>query len=167
MRCPNCGCEIADDSVYCLYCATPVESPKRKEEKAAAKQERNMFVTIWLWLMIIFNLYNGINGASMLIRETGWGYAMRLIFIITGILDLVMVFGAARLLAWKKDGFWIIVAAMTGQCVATIVIGVIYHMPDISPCIPALAAFVATAILCAALYIPGDGEGKSCWKQLK
>ena len=39
MRCSNCGAEIADESDYCIYCASPVQKAPKAEEAAAPAEE--------------------------------------------------------------------------------------------------------------------------------
>ena len=38
MKCPNCGKEIANDSVFCEYCGTPIKNAK--------KSKKNLWITL-------------------------------------------------------------------------------------------------------------------------
>ena len=161
MRCFNCGSEIADDSVFCEYCGTPIVKP----ETPSNERKRHYFITFWLICMIVFNIYNGIEGTIIIPFKSKWNIGMTLIFFVTSLLDLLVAYGAFRLFKWKKIGFWLILSAMCIGLLSSICIAVVYALEFFVALIPSVALMIATAVLYGSLFLKRNG--KTCWSQLE
>ena len=124
MKCPKCGNEIANDSLFCEYCGEKIQEKKR-----------HGFVTFWLWLMLLGNVASGVfnitqNNYAIWIYASEakvqeffyfnhsigdyYYYAM----IAIGCFALINAIGTIMLLKWKKNGFWLFVTiAVVNLCV--------------------------------------------------
>lgn len=94
-KCANCGKEFPFYEKVCPYC---------NSEHVAVQHERHIFITIWLWfncIIYILQLLPSIVNIAM-----GGNALIHTIFMATTIANIV---GIARLLRWKKSGFYIIV----------------------------------------------------------
>ena len=165
MKCPNCGAEIANDSLFCEFCGKPV------------KLQRNGFVTFWLWLIILANACATFAYFAEAI-STRSDNNMILMYA-SAIFSVICILGATLLLKWKKWGFWLIVTAAAAYIFAiiyfcnemahTIAYSTAYSTYYEYPTIPQELLIFSTAlsllILFAILHIKKDG--KSCWSQLK
>lgn len=173
MKCPNCGNEIANDSVYCEYCGTKVETQKTQRINVAQPQaeykrpnrfeqsgqegqvnsatvgsekQRHGFVTFWLWFMIVVN-------AVMTIVMIANSYGMT--SIVAALLMAVNVVSAALLLNWKRIGFWLFCVTAVGSLIINI---------SMESYQGVFGAILGVAILYGILNIKKDGV--SCWSQL-
>ena len=165
MKCPNCGKEIANDSLFCEYCGKPV------------KQQRHGFVTFWLWLMIIANVCATFAYFSEATSSRGDNNTI--LMYTSAVCSVICVLGATLLLKWKKWGFWLIVVNAAAHVFATIYLcnemahSYIYYSSNYRyheyPTVPQEMLIFSTAfsllILFAILHIKKDG--KSCWSLLK
>ena len=169
MRCSNCGAEIADNSDYCIYCASPVQkAPKAEEVPAGAeKPERNGFITFWLWFIIVVQVLNIVACCAGLFSDSFRGYRVddlaRVMFVGGLIVSIVNLLGATQLLNWKKSGFWLIL----GMAALRAVLGAM-TMADGSASgmmISLIGPFFGVGILWAVLQISKNGH--TCWSLLR
>lgn len=153
MKCPQCGNEIAEDSIFCASCGAKIEQPSapqiQKESPAPAggKNQRHWFVTFWLWLMIVVNVImcfvNLANAGST-------------VSYVASALMAVNIVGAIMLLNGKKLGFWIFVAMAVISCILNVALESVTG---------AFGAVIGVAILFGILQITKDGV--PYWSQLE
>ena len=169
MKCPNCGAEIADNSDYCVYCASPVQKAPKAEETAAGaeKPERNGFVTFWLWFIIVVQVLNIVACCAGIFGDHFRGYRVddmaRVMLVGELIVSIVNLLGATQLLNWKKSGFWMIL----GMTVLRAVLGAMTMAPDGASgmLIALIGPFIGVGILWAVLQI--SKNGRTCWSMLR
>lgn len=153
-------------------------------------KERHGFVTFWLWLCIIACTISapvsmirmekikigtcndlsmlGINHDVVSSVESGFCY----LYIVMALEALFMIVGYAKLLKWKKSGFWFLVGT---RVLSTIICTALYLYINktiiVLTNVPLMVktsvvgAVFGLGILFAILQIRKNGV--SCWKQLE
>lgn len=154
----SCKAELDDYMERCPECGRLQKQFKMSTEKiesnSVVEQERNGFITFWLWIIIIGNLFMAIIS---FFPKAMWGSNYPddyVIFsVISGLFPIVNIFGAFMLLAWKKIGFTII--ALSAICSGLFTFFTIRTAP---------VGFVGLIILWLILRIKKNGI--SCWECL-
>lgn len=151
MKCPKCGKEIANDSVFCEYCGTQLEQTAPQQEPVAnninVEMQRHGFITFWLWFMAIVNPISAIANFYLIEGIIGT---------ISGLLAIVNCVAAILLLNGKKMGFWLFTMTAAASCT----IGLMYEVYGQS-----IGAILAIAILYGILQLKKNGQ--SYWSQLR
>ncbi|MDR3477955.1 MAG: hypothetical protein P4M14_07985 [Gammaproteobacteria bacterium] len=121
---------------------------------------RHLFLSIWLWLVIIANAFVAslylfaAHSPAVLARMPGvpsW------FFLVTGAIGIVNVICAIALLRWKKWGFWGILITAIVVCGLNITVAK-------QPLLPTLvSSFVGVLILYWALHM---GDERKAWPRL-
>jgi hypothetical protein len=129
-------------------------------QERVVNPSRHIFLSIWLWLIIIANAFVAaayFSGASVLSAKMPtipmW------FFVLIGVLAVVNIISAIALLKWRKWGFWALVATAIISCLLNVVIG---SQAVVSALI---SSFLGVAILYWALNM-GDPE-KKAWPRLR
>ena len=117
-RCPTCGR---------LQKQFNMPAKEKRTTESLVVQERNGFITFWLWTIIIGNLLMAIIS---FFPKTMWGKGFPddyvIWSIISGLFSIVNIAGAFMLFAWKRNGFYIVaLSAICGGLIAYFAIGAI------------------------------------------
>ena len=161
MKCPNCGKEIASDSIFCEYCGAKVNNNIPNESASTEPLRRNGFVTFWLWFIIVVNAIVTIYNIYQVSQVYYWYYGIYSFLLILPIFfNIANICGAWALLKWKKFGFWIILAVALINLILTLSFSGGYI-----PIYPLLGSILGPFILILVLQITKDG--RSCWSLLK
>lgn len=139
-----------------------MENEMTQNEYAEMEQapRRNKFTTFWLWLMIVGNILNIIGMfVQYAMSEILLKYALGTFIVSIG-MSAISIFGVARLLYWKKDGFRIVAGAM--------MFSVFWLFKDVNfefAIAGLVGSIVGIGILWGVLQCTKDGV--SCWSQLR
>lgn len=129
-------------------------------QERVVNPSRHLFLSIWLWLIIIGNALVAaayFSGASLL--SSRMPSIPMWFFVLIGMLGIVNIICAIALLKWRKWGFWGLVATSIIACLLNIVIGSEAIVSAV------LSSFLGVAILYWALNM---GEpGRKAWPKLQ
>lgn len=175
--CINSGCkhELDDYQERCPYCGWSQKSFKidKSDEKRNADlsnttfdqhadfsneafdpyKERNAFVTIWLYFLIVGNV---LMSLISFFPKQAWGSnypdAAIPLSIISGIFGIINIIAIIMLLNWRKSGFLLLVTS-------SIIVGMLAMIASSLP-----VGLLGIVVLYFILQIKKNG--KSCWEQL-
>lgn len=156
MYCPNCGKEIADESKFCPYCGTRIETDKQVNiTPDTSTKTRHGFVTFWLWFSGVVAV---IYGTLLLIEFADIGEPADMI---NALLAIVSAIGFYLLLKWKKEGFWIVFVTSILEAL----IAIVMDASELNFFVSIIACAIDIGVLYGILQLKQDGV--SCWSQLK
>lgn len=128
------------------------------------EKQRNGFITVWLGLIIIVNVFSGWSTIQSAVTNSFVQENIRTITALLGGLMLVVAAGAALVLAWRKIGFWLIVGAgVAGLCLSCV--RYFIYGDSVNLGMAVLGAIVGPILMYAILQIRKNGI--SCWSMLE
>lgn len=127
-------------------------------ENQPVGNQRHLFPTIWLWLMIVANAFVAVTYflGSASIRLQMPAIPSWFIFV-TGAIAVINIICAVAILKWKMWGFWGLCATAILACILNIMVG-----QSIVAAI--LGSFLGVLILYWSLNVGGD---RKVWPRLQ
>lgn len=147
-RCPYCG-RLQKDY---LYGAKKMEF-ELEHEAVHSNRERNLVVTIWLYVVIVVNVLCCLIN---FFPKEAWGSRFPdsaiPLSVMSGIIGIITIIAIVMLLNWKKNGFWLLFFAN--------IVGAILSM------FMSVFPFGIIGFVILYLILQLKKKGKSCWEQL-